>query len=168
MFKGKKAIYVLIPINILVWGFFIYRFYTAFNDFDTQDVSDKINPIKLENLKDTIHYKLNLDYKDPFLKDVEKEKKYNKGSTNTNNQKQPEKIIAVITPSVTSKQLPDIKYFGLIKNNTSGAATALISLNGQSKHVKLNDVIDGVTFKSFNKDSIVAKCGKVRIVVGKL
>ena len=65
------------------------------------------------------------------------------------------------------KQLPDVKYLGLIKNNTSGLSTALVSVNGQSKLIKQNQTIDGIIFKTFNQDSLVAKWGRERIVVRK-
>ncbi|HEY1054297.1 MAG TPA: hypothetical protein VGE24_04155 [Emticicia sp.] len=77
------------------------------------------------------------------------------------------KVVVVKTPTVVPKQMPDIKYLGLIKNSNSGASTAIITLNGQSRLIKANDVIDGIAFKSLDKDELVAVWGKEKMVIRK-
>ncbi|WP_317897772.1 hypothetical protein [Aurantibacillus circumpalustris] len=165
MLKNKKTLYILIPVNILVWGFFVYRFYTAFTDSDVSIPIVQSKEIKVLGLKDSIAYKLSMDYKDPFLKESKREYVHNY----SNSGNQPKKPAPVKTPSIAPapKVLPDVKYLGLIKNNTSGMATALVSVNGQSKLIKQNESIDGIIFKTFNQDSLVAKWGRERIVVRK-
>jgi hypothetical protein len=165
MLKNKKAIYILIPLNIAVWGFFIYRFYTAYNDLDMPAAS---NEMKFEKQSistgDSTVYKLSLNYKDPFLKNGPSESRRELGPREPMTQaapKPPKVEVAVVPP----KQIPEIKYVGLIKNSSNGTATALVSINGESKLVKPNDAYNGVIFKAFNKDSLVAKWGKEKIVV---
>jgi hypothetical protein len=165
MLKNKKAIYILIPLNIAIWGFFIYRFYTAFNEYDGPALSEKTAPVRLETTKDSVTYKLSLDYKDPFLREAERH--YVNNNTPVVTKTVVPRAPVVKTPTVTPKQLPDIKYLGLIKNSTSGASTAIISLNGQSKLIKVNDVIDGITFKSFDNNQLVALLGKDKMVIKK-
>ncbi len=123
---------------------------------------------KLDVAKDSVTYSLTLDYKDPFLKDVKKE--YPSGQTSTNGiaqQEQKKNPVIKPIPNVPPKQLPEVKYLGLVKNTSSGMSAALVSVNGQSKLIKPNENVDGVVFKSFNKDSLVAKWGKERIVARK-
>jgi hypothetical protein len=165
MLKNKKTLYILIPVNILVWGFFVYRFYSAFTESNVPLSPVQTKAIKVLELKDSVTYKLSMDYKDPFLKDSKRE--YVRNYSNVG--QQPKKVVQVKTPTVVipPKQLPDVKYLGLIKNNSSGLTTALVSVNGQSKLIKQNEVIDGITFKTFNQDSLVAKWGRERIVVRK-
>ena len=173
MLKNKKAIYLLVPLNVLVWGFFIYRFYTAFHDADLPFSDSQVQVSKFKNLKDSVSYTLSLNYKDPFLRETEKTTRHfdtgnnnqdNGSSTNTvKKQAAPVKTQIISVP----KPLPDVKYLGLIKNSTSGLATALISVNGQSHLIKPNETIEGILFKSFNNDSLVAKWGKERIVARK-
>lgn len=167
MLKSKGAIYVLIPVNILVWGFFIYRFYTAYNEGDVEITDNKMQVIKLDELKDSIDYKLSLNYKDPFLKEVEKTKSYsgNQNKTaNTNIQKtQVVKTPIVVVPKIVN----EIKYFGLVKNNSTGISTALISINGTSHLVKKGDVIAGITVKNISGDNVELKEGKSTITVSK-
>jgi len=171
MFKNKKAVYILIPLNIAIWGYFGYRFYTMYTGGDAPAMTEKTSTLKLKDLTDSVSYKLNLNYKDPFLRETEKQKNYHAENSPNNavKQQQHERTKAVKIPSVTIAPKPplDLKYFGLVKNSTTGTATALVTLNGQSKLIKVNDILEGITFKSFNKDSLVAKSGKETIVVRK-
>lgn len=168
MLKNKKAVYILIPLNLLIWGFFVYRFYTAYADSNLPSASVTSQVIKLENLKDSVSYHLKLDYKDPFLKDVKRESNINTNRGGQFTDQQSKKTAAPKTPvNIQPKQLPEVKYLGLIKNTSSGQTTALVSVNGQSKLIKQNESVDGIVFKSFNKDSLVAKWGKERIVARK-
>ncbi len=165
MLKNKKAAYLLIPLNLLIWGFFIYRFYSAYTDADLPGDSPKMQVLKLDAIKDSCTYTLKLNYKDPFLKDGERF--FNPVAVAVNNDPpKPATVIKSATPALP-KQLPDIKYLGLIKNSSTGITTALISLNGQSRLIKPNETFDGISFKSFTKDSLVAKWGKERIVARK-
>jgi hypothetical protein len=169
MFKNKKAVYILIPLNIAIWGYFGYRFYSMYNGSDPAIVNENVAAITLKEMTDSVCYKLSLDYTDPFLKHSEKQKSYYSSNSNVTAQKRIEKVKVVKTATVAipPKPRPDIKYLGLVKNSTSGTATALVSLNGQSKLIKANDILEGITFKSFSKDSLIAKSGKETIVVRK-
>jgi hypothetical protein len=164
MLKNKKAIYVLIPLNIFVWGFFIYRFMSAYIESDIPSTERSPITTKTEKIEEDHAYTLNLNYKDPFLKSSPQV--INLPTNNSYGQVQKKsKPKDQIVPE--QKKLPDVKYLGLIKNNSTGLSTALISVNGQSKLIKQNDVVDGILFKTFSKDSLVAKCGKERIIVRK-
>lgn len=168
MLKNKKAVYILIPLNLLIWGFFIYRFYTAYTDTDLADDRPASVTVKMDLVKDSLAYALKLDYKDPFLKESKREYVPNTRDLSGNSGEQTKKI-APAKPIVTvpPKQLPEVKYLGLIKNTNTGLSTALVSVNGQSKLIKQNESVEGIVFKSFNKDSLVAKWGKERIVARK-
>jgi hypothetical protein len=169
MLKNKKAIYILIPLNLIIWSFFIYRFYTGYNAQDIEiDQTNFVAETKPAETKDSIGYKLQLNYEDPFLKNQIKvyasthqdnaEKSQNKALTNarSNMLKQTN---AIQKPAI------DIKYIGLIKNTETGFITALVSMNGVSQLVKEKEIIEGITFKKFTKDSLIAFAGKEKIVV---
>jgi len=166
MLKNKKVVYLLVPLNLLIWGFFGYRIYSAFTETDLAITGKELQGSKIVIVKDSVSYKLAMDYQDPFLKDMKKEVYSNSSGNNAETiikKAPPVKPAPVIVP----KQIPEIKYLGLIKNNSSGLSTALVSVNGQSKLIKQNEAMDGIVFKSFNKDSLVAKWGKERIVARK-
>ncbi|MBL7932783.1 MAG: hypothetical protein JNL60_12815 [Bacteroidia bacterium] len=166
MLKNKKSIYILIPLNIFIWGFFVYRFYSAYSDTDIPG-SIKIEKTTSQktSLNDSAVYKLDLSYKDPFLK----EEKHSRRAVLAGNKQgspsqSPKSVQALKTVTLAPKQTPEVKYLGLIKNKTSGMSTALVSVNGNSRLIKPNETIDGIVFKSFNNDSLVARWGKEKIV----
>lgn len=168
MLRNKKSIYILIPLNVMIWGFFIYRFYSAYTESDLpqMDPGSKVVSAKV-SLNDSVAYKLDLQYKDPFLKDSHSAQKlsvYNTDRTESKFEKAQEPKIIKAAPTIV-KQAPDLKYLGLIKNKISGQSTALVSLNGQSRLIRPSEEIEGITFKSFNNDSLVARWGKEKIVV---
>jgi hypothetical protein len=166
MLKGKKTLYILIPLNIFIWGFFIYRFIEAFNDSDLPNIGESQSSAKIATLGDSAIYALSLDYKDPFLKGTESGG--NHLVRNANEQKIKTSAIAPVkTPTVVPQKAPDIKYLGLVKNSSSGAATALINLNGQSRLIKANEAVEGIVFKSFDNDCLVARWGKEKLIVKK-
>ncbi len=166
MLKGKVGVYIMIPLNILIWGFFIYRIYSAFMENEIPDINNTVQTIKLDELKDSVDYKLSLNYKDPFLREGEKTKSHsNSGNSNSNNTEL--KVKVVKTPTLVVKAPNDIKYFGLVKNNTTGVSTALVSINGKSHLVKKGDVIDGLSIKNISNDAVEIKEGKNSITVSK-
>lgn len=169
MLKNKKAIYILIPLNLAIWGYFIYRICGAFFGSDVLPNDERTEILKIKELRDSIVYKLSLDYKDPFLREGEKQRNYYavNSSDQSIKRKETEKLKAVKmqTVAIAPKTPLDLRYYGLVKNSTTGTSTALVALNGQSKLIKVNDILEGITFKSFNKDSLVAKNGKETIVV---
>ena len=167
MFKGKKGVYSLILINVLVWGFFVYRFYAAFHETDESISSNETHAIKLDEIKDSVGYKLSLNYDDPFLKKEPQKKNYDRSNSNQQSKNTSPKIVAQKQPTVAPIQIPVIKYLGSVKNSTSGIATAIITLNGQSKLVKPNETVDGVLIKSFDNNELNATWGKEKIVARK-
>lgn len=167
MLKNKKAIYLLIPLNLLIWGFFAYRIFAAFNE--TEAVAEHVVTTQGKT-RITIEagtYKLELGYKDPFLKDLKRDEYGDQQNQIPNEKPQIKNVVKTKQPTAEPKLLPEIKYMGLIKNTTTGSTTALVSVNGQSRLIKQNESIDGIVFKSFNKDSLVAKWGRERIVARK-
>jgi hypothetical protein len=170
MLKNKKAIYLLIPLNVFIWGYFVYRFYAAFTDGDLPPATPPVQVARVSVLKDSLLYKLDLRYKDPFLKEQKGERAapstYHP-SGSAQKPAQPARPPKVPEPLPVQKQVPEIRYLGLIRNTSSGVATALISVNGQSRLIRQNETVDGIVFKSFNHDSLVARWGKERIVARK-
>lgn len=166
MLKGKGAVYILIPVNILVWGFFIYRFYTAYTEGDVPEITTSTQTIKLDELKDSINYKLSLNYKDPFLREGEKNKGHSSSNNKTEN-KLPKNPVVKTPTVVVAKTATEIKYMGLVKNNSTGVSTALVSINGKSHLVKKGDVIDGISVKNISNDAIELKEGKNSITINK-
>jgi hypothetical protein len=170
MLKNKKAIYILIPLNIFIWCYLGYSIYSGLKEDDLPEISNNSSVIKLGELKDSVAYKLSLNYKDPFLREGEKSRVYssNGSGNNNNNSNATPKTIPVKLPTVAVvKPLTDIKYLGLVKNNTTGNSTALVSINGKSYLVKKGDTVEGITIKNISNESVELKEGKKSLLIKK-
>ncbi|MBK7310364.1 MAG: hypothetical protein IPI93_06120 [Sphingobacteriaceae bacterium] len=167
MFKGKKGLYILIPLNILIWGYFAFRFYSFYNPDDEPRINDSSTSAKIEDIKDSVNYKLQLSYEDPFLKSEPKEKN-NHSSKSLNKEPVKAKVEKVKNlKQEPEKTIPVIKYMGLVKNNSNGLATAIVSINGSSKLVKQDETVDGLRFKDFNNENLTVFWNKEKIVITK-
>lgn len=170
MLKNKKAIYILIPLNIFIWCYLGYSIYSGLKEDDLPEISNNSSTIKLDELKDSVNYKLSLNYKDPFLREREKSKIYssNGSSNNNNHSNATPKTIPVKVPTVAVvKPLTEIKYLGLVKNNTTGNSTALLTVNGKSYLVKKGDVVEGISIKNISNESVELKEGKKSLLIKK-
>lgn len=160
MLKSKKSIFILLPINIFIWGFIGYKIYTALND-DENILPTEISVSKIKkNKNDSTLYVLDLNYEDPFLKE---EPKYIKQQTTAKSiQPPPSGSNKAPKKPVKTEIIPakEIKYLGLIQNKTSGASTALISINGTSHVVRKGETVEGLVIKSISDTEIAMKDGK--------
>lgn len=168
MLKNKKAIYILVPLNIAIWCYLGYSIYSGLKEDELPEFSESNNKIKLDELKDTVTYRLILNYSDPFLKDGEKVNSHSNSTLAGNNGRKNAQINSNKTQTIAAvKPLAEIKYLGLVKNNSTGNSTALISINGKSHTVKKGDIIDGITVKNISNETIEFKDGKKTMMVSK-
>lgn len=171
---GKKAkLYLLVVVNLMVWGYVGYKVYGALQGDDEVDFTLNQTKIKsIEKPAEEIVEQLSLSYDDPFLKQgnysgniTSKNNKTSKNSQTSVAQKQ--SIKANTAKTITSTPTLEIKYLGLVKNNTSGNLTALLNVNGRSVTVKQNDVVEGYIIKSISNESILAIKGKEKLIIQK-
>lgn len=172
---GKKAkLYLLVIVNLMVWGYVGYKIYGALQGDD--DVDYSLNQTKIKTIDkptEEVVEQLALNYDDPFLKQgnysgniPSKNSNSSRNSQNLVSQKQP--VIKVnTTKTVTPIPAFEIKYLGLVKNNSSGNLTALLNINGRSITVKQNDIVEGYIIKSISNESILAIKGKEKLVINK-
>jgi ribosomal protein L36 len=168
MFKSKKVVYILIPLNIAIWGYLLFRILNAYNGNNQIEFIEKSNPLTIKSISDSIEYKLNLNYEDPFLKFYANSLSITDVRNSTNvkmNVKTPANSNNLNKDITLNKPLNDIRYIGLVKNSNSGVATGLITFNGQSKLVRVNDKIEDLVFKSFDKKCLVIKRGRDLVII---
>ncbi len=170
----KVKLYLLVVVNLLTWGYVAFKVYKALEgdedlEFNPQNVVIK----KIETKDNYVEETLKLNYADPFLKSWHSDKgaKHISGAVSNHiigNQKEQTQInkATVKTPTVAVMSV-EIKYLGLVKNNSSGAQTALLNVNGKSIFAKLNDVIDGYTISEIFPDVITVKKGKEKLSIKK-
>lgn len=169
MLKGKRGIIVLIPLNILIWSFFLYRFLSFYNE-DSDIEIQKENTLDFKsNLSDSNTYSLLLNYSDPFLKNYTPKRL----NSNFENNKKERAVENKINPPHKEPKnelpnlMPEVKYLGLVKNSNTGSLTAIVSINGNSKLIKQNEVVDGIVFSGITNNNLVIQWNKERIIINK-
>lgn len=159
-------------MNLFAWGYVAFKVYGALNE----DEDIELNMAELPVRKMEVEAKeelqtLQLNYPDPFLKNGSVISKRTAGYKPTTTQSQStanqQKAAPVKTPTVATVAAIDIKYLGLIKNSASGSVTALLSVNGRSVVVKLNESVEGYTLKEITGDQILLLRGKEKLVIKK-
>ncbi|MDF2449481.1 MAG: hypothetical protein K0R26_1985 [Bacteroidota bacterium] len=166
---SKKAkTYLLIVIIILSWGYVGYKIYKALQGDDEKDLNlerPEIKKIVEINKKDSVILLLN--YPDPFLKGGNFSKINNSGVHSSS--PRTEKPVPVIKPApvVSPQAFLDIKYVGLVRNNEKGTSTAMMTINGKSSFVKVNDVMEGYTILEVSPVTVKLKKGKELLIITK-
>lgn len=161
--KNKKLLYILIPLVLLLWGAIIYRIFNVVSVNDSNEVykSEVYGNTDNANLIDT--FSINPNYRDPFLgksakKTILSENKVSNIVVNPN-------VIKKIIPS--SRAWPNLVYGGLIKNQKSNKALALVQINGQSNIMKIGEIVGEIELTKIFRDSIEVKFQKEKRFVKK-
>lgn len=144
--KGKKSLFLLLPLVAVIWGAIIYRLV----DFTkTKPIINNKNVAVLA--ADSILYpkqkKLLLNYSDPFLKNIAK----NSEAENSNGaislfktNPEPEKKVVV---------WPAISYGGIIENKST--QFAIIKIDEKKVVTSQGQSVSGMVIKYIYKDSII-------------
>jgi hypothetical protein len=164
MLKGKKSIYILVPLNLFIWSYVGWKIYSAFNEEDISLIENVSSlPVKLRG-GDSVTYVLSLSYADPFLK---AEPKSSRSKSNNLNTAKP--LVPAVKPTkqIEPPKTVDIKYLGLVQNKAKGNITAMVSINGRSYIVKAGQTIENVVFTSITPELITARIGKEKLSIKK-
>ncbi|WP_103865336.1 hypothetical protein [Aquimarina sp. I32.4] len=150
MLKGKKGLYVLLPLVAFIWGAIVFQVVGAFSDEDpvvmgTEEVS--VAPIKT---KERERFKLGVVERDPFLGTLYKPKK---------------KKISTVKVRVKKTVLvwPSIQYKGVVSGQGNTNAIYLIEINNADQLIKLRQTISEVTLvKAFSSSVRLRYKGKTK------
>jgi hypothetical protein len=165
MLKGKKSIYVLLPLNLLIWGYMAYKIYAALHE-EEAPVTETLLPQPKVKPTDNTAYTLKLNYKDPFLKQEIKPGKRAYAAAIAPAQAPPAAKPKAPVLKDTAPA-PDIKYIGMIENKTNGSMAAMVLVNGSSQIVKPGQALGDIQFHSFTQDYLTVKIGKEKLTIKK-
>jgi len=165
--KDKRFLYVLLPLNLLLWGYIGYKIYISLNDDNTFLPSEY--PVSKADVKmvDSEKYTLSLDYEDPFLKEQPKHSKNRSGNTAVNITRPKPVNTNKSIQNIPVVKVNEIKYLGLIQNETSGLSTGLITVNGKSYIIKKGETVEGLVIKSIESENLLIKEGKTLLTIRK-
>lgn len=152
--KNKKAIYILVPLLIAIWGGIAYQVMT----FSSTEIapSSSLN-IPILAIEPTIFdtFSIYANYRDPFLgKTIEEKKTVIPAKTK------------VVVPEVKANiPWPKVSYGGVIKNQKSSKQLYLVQVNGNDNIMKEGDVVEKIQLVKAWKDSIQLVYQKEKKVV---
>ena len=133
MLKGKKGLYILLPVVVLIWSAIIFQVLDAFDDDDPViTASNTVSFVNIET-KEREKFTLGIVDRDPFLGTIYR----------------PKKVVNINPkPRVKKQEIvwPSIKYKGLVSDQNNASSIYLIEINGSDQLMKVNDTFDEVTF----------------------
>lgn len=135
---------------IIIWIIVLFRF-TSFHGDNTDkyarnEVEKNIFPEKL------IKEELNLNYRDPFSRNIKKQVDSNAELIKNSFHK-------------TEAIWPDVTYSGFITNKKTGAISINLNIGNKSFIARKNQTIENVTIKKITKDSVELECNGAKKVI---
>ena len=143
MLKNKKALYILVPICILVWGLIGYSIYSglSLDESDTFE-SNTVAPEMLIAETTIDSFSVSSGYRDPFMgRIISAQPKTNKSTTRTK-------------PKREQINWNFIQFNGIISNPKSDKKLVLVKLNGKENFMKKGQEVEGVKLLQVYADSI--------------
>ena len=141
MLKGKKGLYILLPVVVLIWSAIIFQVLDAFDDDDPViTASNTVSFVNIET-KEREKFTLGIVDRDPFLGTIYR----------------PKKVVNINPkPRVKKQEIvwPSIKYKGLVSDQNNASSIYLIEINGSDQLMKVNDTFDEVTFSKGSNNTI--------------
>ncbi|GAA4276407.1 hypothetical protein [Aquimarina mytili] len=150
MLKGKKGLYILLPVVAFVWGAIIFQVVGAFSDEDPVfEKGAEVNIAPLEE-KERDTFSIGFIERDPFLGTLYK----------------PKKKVVVKPKSITKKPplvWPSIIYKGVVSDHGNANAIYLIGINGTDQLMQLKQTISEVTLMRGGSNTVRVKYkGKIK------
>ncbi|MEW7291275.1 hypothetical protein [Aquimarina sp. 2304DJ70-9] len=149
MLKGKKALYVLLPVVAFIWGAIIFQVIGAFSDEDpeiTKAAEVNVAPVEV---KERDKFSIGAIERDPFLGTAYK----------------PKKKVIVSKPKIKKPPLvwPSITYKGVVSGQGNANAIYLIQIDGADQLMKARQTISEVTLVKGKSSSVRMKYkGKIK------
>ncbi|WP_299181237.1 hypothetical protein [uncultured Aquimarina sp.] len=144
MLKGKKGLYILLPLVVFIWGAIIFQVVDAFSDEDPV-VSDitKISFATIET-KEREKFPISDVDRDPFLGTMYHPQKITPKRVKTKNKKQ-------------ETVWPSIRYKGLVSAQNNSSAIFLVEINGSDQLMKIKDSFSEVQLVKGSSSAIKLK-----------
>ncbi len=152
--KNKKALYVLLPVVVVIWGLIIFKVFSYTNEEPEFSPYSKTNIGKDKGEVLQENFVLDLNYEDPFKTKVGIRK-----TTTAENYK----------PKIKSNRAirwPEIKYYGIVRNEKTARKVVSVGIGGRSYLMKEGEEKEKVRLVRVYGDSVLAKFkGEERVLM---
>ncbi|MFZ6052350.1 hypothetical protein [Halocola ammonii] len=163
--KQKPLKYIMLVVVVMIWTKVIYDIVQSSNDETIVVNSEIVAPIKdyEQGHEETQSFSLHSKFRDPFL---------GKAASRNKNTVIPQtkRIVTKKEEPEPPKQKvrwPNIKYFGMMQNNTTGEVNAIFSIHNQEYVNSIGDTInDLMVLENVFTDSIsLSQAGETKTIV---
>jgi len=158
--KNRKTLYILIPSVALIWGLIIWKVL----DFEKEEILISSHGLSINEVGkvDTTHYKLTINYGDPFLRRA----RQTKVAASSQPAKRENRIKKVDMKSMTGPVKPvGLVYRGLISCNEE--RIGLLEFGEQKRLIKEKSMIGEYKIISVENDSLTIVYQEKEYVYGK-
>lgn len=140
--KNKKNIYFLLPLVVIIWGLIGYKIFSGLNPAAFNEKVIQTNKRFIpKTVKQTETFKINSNYRDPFLGTIKKKK-----TAVRKTGKSVDKKIFVF---------PNVIYKGIIAPKNRNEKVFIIVVNGKQYLFKRNSVFDSIKLLSGSSQEVV-------------
>lgn len=152
--KNKKAIWVLLPAVLGLWGLIIFRVSNAVNSDDPKPIVRQELLNAAASTKEIQYYELKLDYDDPFLKG--RRPIVRKAPVKPSNS---QKAKPVVKKTVKKLPLiwPSIEYKGTIGSEKGNKSMVILHVNGESWFMSSKEEKDEIKLLKTYQDSVIVE-----------
>ncbi len=164
--KNKKTLFILIPLNLFVWGYIGFVFYSSLNKKEQLVIRDNFPVQTGLALAETDTFSLALNYNDPF-KDIFGGSNSLRYTGNISVNKTANPVKKNVKSNAVVVNWPSIKYGGVIKNPKAKKVLALVAINNKEYMLKPGEVKDSVKLIAVFRDSITVQYLKEKRIIKK-
>jgi hypothetical protein len=162
--KKNKINIILISVVVSIW--LLVTLKATGNLFSKEETLTGADDTAIPNVQSPqklTNEKLHLNYRDPFLGNSTKlEVKVQTGNSSPRIKNQKNKIDKPL-----AKEIPPIKFFGLIRNTGTNKMVAIVSVNNQEKRMLPGESFNDIKLEKITRDSILVSWGKNKLYVKK-
>lgn len=152
--KNKKAIWILLPAVLGLWGVIFFRVSNAINAGEPKSLAKHEHSIIAAPVEEVEYYELKLDYDDPFLKGRKPIVNRSPAKAST-----PKKIKPVVKKTVKELPVvwPNIEYKGTIGSEKGTKSMIILHVNGESWFMSPREEKAEIKLLKAYQDSIVVE-----------
>jgi len=139
MLKNKKAIYILLPLVIFIWGIVIYNIFSSMGGGSEIVLVNTAIPEESVSRQIAIDtFSITANYRDPFLGKI------------VSGKPKPIKKQFKKRPPIKKKPIqpirwPSISYGGMIRNQQTNKLIAMVKINGKDNLMNEGGVVAGIS-----------------------
>lgn len=143
MLKGKKGLYILLPVVVLVWGMLIYKFVAAFSNDNIPELAQ--HTVTTAPIKTIVRNSFSISkvQRDPFLGNIYQLPK--------------KKVLKKVKKRMVKEviQWPNLYYKGNVADKNGSTSVFMLEIDSQVHLLSMGDTANAILLHSKLSDSVI-------------